>query len=187
MLPGQNQGATDDLTGQVRTALRALDPVDDRERKAIGFTLDALDRLPSPFDEHANPIHLTASAVVVGPRGLLLHRHKRLGIWLQPGGHIDPGESPYDAAVRETEEETGVRAQSPHPSPPLLHVDVHDVHGGHTHLDLRYALIAGDVEPAPPEGESQHVEWFPRARAWELADPGLVGALVALRRRTSSA
>jgi 8-oxo-dGTP pyrophosphatase MutT (NUDIX family) len=38
---------------------------------------------------------------------VVLHRHRVLGIWVQPGGHIDSGETPWDAAVRETAEETG--------------------------------------------------------------------------------
>jgi ADP-ribose pyrophosphatase YjhB (NUDIX family) len=39
---------------------------------------------------------------------VVLHRHRVLGIWVQPGGHIDSGETPWDAAVRETAEETGL-------------------------------------------------------------------------------
>ena len=50
---------------------------------------DVFDTLDQPFDEDASPIHVTGSAVVTGGRGVVLHLHKRLGIWLQPGGHID--------------------------------------------------------------------------------------------------
>jgi 8-oxo-dGTP pyrophosphatase MutT (NUDIX family) len=60
------------------------------------------------LDEHADPVHVTASAVIVGPRGVALHRHKALGTWVAPCGHIDPGETPSDAAVREAAEETGL-------------------------------------------------------------------------------
>ena len=65
-------------------------------------------RLARPFDEHADPVHVTGSAFIVGPRGIVLLRHRRLGIWVQPGGHVDAGETPWDGARREAVEETGL-------------------------------------------------------------------------------
>lgn len=164
----------------LRERLRDLDGGDERERRAIAATLDALERLPRPFDKDANAVHVTASAIVLGPRGLLLHRHKRMGIWMQPGGHVDPGEEPHDAAARETAEETGVVASHPEAGPRIVHVDAHDVAYGHTHLDVRYLLHAGDVAPVPQPGESPDVAWYARADAEAIADPGLVGALRAV-------
>jgi 8-oxo-dGTP diphosphatase len=54
--------------------------------------------------------HLTASLAVVDPSAgkLLLIYHKASGKWIFPGGHVDPDESPAEAAVREVREETGV-------------------------------------------------------------------------------
>lgn len=165
----------------VRTAIAALPDIDARTVSSRRRFLAELDRLDRPFDEEADPIHVTASAVVVGPRGVLLHRHKRLGIWLQPGGHLDPDEPPTRAAVREVVEETGLVAEHPGQGPRLVHVDVHHVPPtGHTHLDLRYLLHA-DGDPAPPAGESQTVRWFDWDEAIGVADVGLVGALRHLR------
>jgi hypothetical protein len=59
---------------------------------------------------------------------------------------------------------------------------VHPAPLQHTHLDLRYLLLARPEEPAPPEGESQDVRWFTLGDAQAIADPGLVGALEVLRR-----
>lgn len=153
-------------------------PVDGREARSRHQMLVALGRLPRPFDREADPTHVTGSAVVVGPDGVLLHRHKRLGLWLQPGGHLEPGETPWAAARREAEEETGLRFQ-PWPSAPrLAHVDVHAGGRGHTHLDLRYLLhVQGDPTPRPPAGESQTVRWFTWSEAIAVADPGLSGYL----------
>lgn len=50
---------------------------------------------------------ICASAVIVNKGKVYLLKHKKLGVWLYPGGHVDSGEMPHDTAVRETLEETG--------------------------------------------------------------------------------
>lgn len=165
----------------LRSTVAALDAVDERAAASIERFLTELDRLARPFDAQADPTHVTASGIVVGPRGVLLHRHRRLGLWLQPGGHLDPHETPADAATRETLEETGIAAAHPPGGPQLVHVDVHPGGRGHLHLDVRYRLHAGAEDPAPPPGESPLVRWYPWAEAIAIADEGLVGALRALR------
>jgi 8-oxo-dGTP pyrophosphatase MutT (NUDIX family) len=143
----------------------------------------ARDTLDSPLDQRAGPEHVTGSAVVVGPRGTVLHMHKRLHRWLQPGGHLHPGEAPWEAALRESQEETGLVLDHPEGGARLIHVDVHGAADGHTHLDLRYLLIAPDRDPAPPPGESPEARWFGWDEATAVADDALVGALRAARRR----
>jgi 8-oxo-dGTP pyrophosphatase MutT (NUDIX family) len=163
-------------------ARRLAGPVDEREGGAIGAFAAELGRLGRPFDEQADPTHVTSSAIVLAAdgSGVLLHRHKRLGLWLQPGGHVDAGEGLAAAAVREAVEETGLGLAHPAPGPWLVHVDVHPGGRGHRHLDLRWLLV-GDGEPAPAPGESPDVRWFGWEEAVGLADPGLAGALAALR------
>lgn len=51
----------------------------------------------------------TAAAVVIHDGKVLLVKHKKLGLWLPPGGHIEANEYPHVAAERECVEETGVR------------------------------------------------------------------------------
>jgi len=49
----------------------------------------------------------TATAYIIDEDKVLLLKHKKLGMWLPPGGHIEPGETPVEAAKREAFEETG--------------------------------------------------------------------------------
>ena len=169
------------IVARLRSEISALPIVDERHARSTRDFIAALDRLDRPLDEDADVTHVTASTIVAGSRGTILHLHKRLGLWLQPGGHIEAGETPWDAALRETLEETGLTARHAGGAPALVHVDVHDGGRGHTHLDLRYLVDVGDADPVPPEGESPDVRWFSWDEAIDVADPGLVSALRAVR------
>jgi 8-oxo-dGTP pyrophosphatase MutT (NUDIX family) len=105
---GSETKGPDWLLAVVREAVWQHHPVDGREARSRHRILVALGRLPRPFDQRADPTHVTGSALIVGRRGVILHRHKRLGLWLQPGGHMEPDETPWDAALREAGEETGL-------------------------------------------------------------------------------
>jgi 8-oxo-dGTP pyrophosphatase MutT (NUDIX family) len=129
--------------------------------------------------------------VVLDPsRGLvLLHLHRRLARWLQPGGHIEPDELPEDAAVRETTEETAVAVRHPSAGPIVVHLDEHPGPDGHVHLDLRYLLLADMDAPPVGNGEATGTGPGPTLR-WEdadgvttHADPSLARAVAAMRRR----
>lgn len=161
--------------------LRAISPVDAREAESIAATLERLAWPVDPFDEREDPHHLTASAFVVSSRGVILHRHRRLNLWVQPGGHVDPDESPEAAALRETLEETGLVVRHLEPVR-LFHVDVHPGPRGHTHYDLRYLLLSPPGDPAPGAGESPEVYWFDFDAAIARAEPALAPALGKLSR-----
>ncbi len=162
--------------------LEAHPACDSREQLSLAIMVAELPRLARPFDRRTDPTHVTASAFVVGPRGVILHRHRRLHRWLQPGGHIEPGELPTEAAVRECTEETGLPVIHPPTGPHLIHVDVHAAAEGHVHLDLRYLLWAPDRDPCPGPDESQEVAWFTWEAAAEIADDALAGGLASARR-----
>ncbi len=90
----------------------------------------------------------TATTFVVWQNRVLLHKHKKLGHWFPPGGHIDPHELPDDAAVREVLEESGVRVELigeralPIEEPRQLvrprGVQLETISPGHEHIDFIY-------------------------------------------------
>jgi 8-oxo-dGTP pyrophosphatase MutT (NUDIX family) len=172
----------------LRAALLRHAPADERETADLSHIVRFVAAEADPFDRRNRTAHLTGSAFVVsadGERVLLLH-HRKLGRWLQPGGHADPGESSGEVvALREAREETGIAGLLLHPRAPRpFDVDVHDIPArdgepAHQHLDLRYLVVAppqAAVRPAPRE--ARVTRWFSWAELSSLdLDPGLVRGL----------
>ena len=158
------------------TQLEDYEPFDEREQKSLELMRKLL--LNSCEDDvfyrQLNEHHITGSAFILSDAGLLLHFHKKIPLWLQPGGHLDDDETPLEAAARETREETGVEAIF---EPVVFHVDVHDTPAGHVHYDLRFIGHASDMSLRPPSDESQKVAWFSPGALSSITDPALTGAI----------
>jgi len=130
---------------------------------------------PDPW-QRSLPLHFTASALVVHPdsRRVLLRWHQRQRMWLQVGGHGDPGESdPLRIALREAREETGLPDLVPWPEPVIQHVVVCSVAPGkgepaHEHADLRYFLATADPTAARPESPGAPLRWLTVSDARDL-------------------
>jgi len=65
----------------------------------------------------------TASGVLIVAGRVLLIKHKKMGCWMTPGGHLDEGEFLYQAAEREFWEETGLKVKAIDPFAKLWEVD----------------------------------------------------------------
>lgn len=158
----------DVLIGQV-LGHRPSDEVEASHQRAV---LDLLRGGGDPLSRsNTEPGHITASAFVLSPdltRVLLIH-HAFLGLWIQPGGHVEPGDVDLAAACRrEVVEETGVTELRLLPGfPDLLDIDVHEIpanprkgEGAHRHYDLR-TLWAADSDRLVDTGEVLAVRWVP--------------------------
>jgi 8-oxo-dGTP pyrophosphatase MutT (NUDIX family) len=165
-------------------------PLDSEEEEAVAQLRHLLRCPADPFARTTLPTHVTASAIVVDERDghILLHLHRRLDRWLQPGGHIELGERPEDAAVRESIEETGLFVQHPPHGPILLHVDEHPGPDGHVHLDLRFLLTSDRTAPPAAvgettgEGDGPTLRWVTPDDGRRIADRSLARAIDAFVR-----
>lgn len=114
------------------------------------------------------PLHFTASALVLHPESgrVLLRWHQRLRMWLQVGGHGDPGEAdPLAIALREAAEETSLPDLRPWPDGALGHAAVCNVPPGkgepaHQHADLRYFIATSTPDAARPESPGAPLRWL---------------------------
>ncbi|MFD1859905.1 NUDIX domain-containing protein [Aeromicrobium camelliae] len=112
-----------------------------------------------------HPDHLTASAIVLSDdaRHVALTLHRKLGRWLQFGGHCESDDTSLaGAAARETREESGIAEFALDPRPLLL--SRHEVPCGPLrpahHLDVQYlAVVPAGTELVVSE-ESTDVRWF---------------------------
>jgi 8-oxo-dGTP pyrophosphatase MutT (NUDIX family) len=141
--------------------------------------LDFLSRLPEPFSSRQVDAHFTASALVLDAARtracLVLHR--KLGLWLQPGGHVEENDSTLAAAaLREVREETGLTGAVQGETP--IHLDVHEIPERqdmppHLHLDVRFLVVAAGVEDLVLSEESNDVRWWQLAEAKDAGDESL--------------
>jgi len=117
---------------------------------------------PALLTRHARPSHVTASGIVLTPDGrrTCLVLHGRIGLWVQPGGHLESGDASLAAAAaREVLEETGLNGRvltelaclSRHHAPCRPEVD--------WHLDVQHVLVTEAVEPQVSP-ESRDVRWW---------------------------
>lgn len=114
------------------------------ESSAQRALLGLLESGTDPTDRSSYvPGHLTVGAFLVNGSGaVLLVHHRKLAMWIEPGGHIEPTDATFeDAAARELLEETGMAATLVPDG--IFDIDVHDIPASgsepvHQHFNVSY-------------------------------------------------
>lgn len=188
------------LPEAARTDLDALldahRPADDAENDSLAGIRAFLEASEAPFDRRTLPGHLTGSAFVIDGAGrLLLVHHRRLGLWLQLGGHAEGETDAATIAAREAREESALTDLRFHPAlrrsdgrPLLLDVDVHAIPASgddppHLHFDLRFLMVTAAPDDSAHDAlESHAVAWVSLAEARRRCDAGIGRAVAKIER-----
>ena len=134
-------------------------------------------------------LDLCVDTYVVNDGSGLLRFHDKYKFWGTCGGHIDPGQDPNEAALREVMEESGLVVELVGPKdwyredteenidlvPPLF-VNRHSINEHHDHSGMVFAAKADSREVNPHEDEDQNVE-FKWVDIKELSDMHEAGEL----------
>lgn len=133
----------------------------------------------SQNDPQLGEKHYTSTVFLVTreyPRRVLLVHHKKFDKWMPPGGHQEKTENPYEAAVRETKEETGIDVTPYLPQPRAIDdratkiplpdyileekIDAREDQPEHYHLDMIYIVVVPYRAAVCREYESSAIRWF---------------------------
>lgn len=151
--------------------LERYDPIDDADRSSRDRLLAFVRGEPGCFERSLLDGHITASSWIVDASGerVLLTHHRKLGKWLQLGGHADGDPDVIRVALREAAEESGLRELSL-VSEEIFDLDIHGIPAredagavvpGHLHYDVRFAFRAGEEDAFTVSEESLDLAWIP--------------------------
>ena len=187
--------AGNDVRSTIESLVRDVQPFDSREAADQADILDwvasgqPLFRTVGPDNP---PKHLVVYFIPVDAtqRCLLLGDHRKSGLWLPPGGHVEDGEDPRLAVTRECREELGIAAEFDDDKP--LFLSVTPTRGANSHLDVDLWFVLRVTRDAAritaDAREFNGIRWFglDEQRAWpsDTYDPEMHRFAAKLRSAT---
>lgn len=165
----------------LREQLEKYIPYNEQEERDRQIMLRIMDTCDDYLLRSNETAHFTASAWIVNRsrnRVLLIH-HNIYNSWTWTGGHADGEENLLQAALREAEEETGLRNLTP-ASGDIFSIEIIPVNGhikrgryvsSHLHLNVTYLVQADENEALRiKEDENSDAGWFEPCRLDVLSD-----------------
>lgn len=164
---------------QIKFTICSIVPFDKKEEEDLEFSKKWLDSGAGIFRivKPATPDpHLVAYFLLLDPRKkkILLVDHKKAGLWLPAGGHVEADEHPKDTVRRELFEELSLQADFLLPDPFFLTVTkTVGKTAGHTDVSVWYLLKGcADIACTFDSEEFDQVQWFlPTDIPYERSDP----------------
>jgi len=165
----------------VRELVASIVPADEQERAHQRDMLEWLKATPDIYRRQkpaTPPKHLVSYAVLIDPHdmAMFLVDHRRAGLCLPPGGHVEPGEDPADTVRRGVMEELSIKAGFSIIGALPVFVTVTrtgGVTGGHTDVSLWYVISGSPRSPIRLDPrEFAGGRWWTAAEL-ESADPAL--------------
>lgn len=151
---------------QLLDLLGAYDPSDDNQRRARTAVLTFVRENPDCLLRSNLAGHITGSSFLLSPdlKQVMLTHHKKIGKWLQLGGHADGEPDLLGVALREAQEESGIGDIEPLMSD-IFDVDVHHIKAhesvpAHYHFDIRFLFRSKTVFYKVSD-ESHDLAWVP--------------------------
>ncbi len=158
---------------QAKAEIGCVLPTSPESNKARKRILEFLQTHPDALHRSCSTGHLTGSALIVdnSRNKVLVMLHKKLNIWLQPGGHADGEGYLSNVARREAYEETGIRGLRL--LTPGIDCDIHRIpkfkkEEQHFHYDTTYLLLAPEAATIKRNHESIDMRWVTLEELHEL-------------------
>jgi 8-oxo-dGTP pyrophosphatase MutT (NUDIX family) len=147
--------------------LHAYCPLDEADAACRARFVTFVEANPLCFERALLIGHVTGSAWIVDATGcrVLLTHHRKLNLWLQPGGHADGDPDVAAVALHEASEETGLTGLELDGGV-AFDVDVHRIPARadvpeHDHYDVRFVIRATGAPDFVVSDESHALAWVP--------------------------